>query len=81
MSMMVITIDGKIYMGATADAVVARMREGGIFTFGKTNAEYMRFVSRQAMHLCGQFVRHDTPDNFLHDMHSNFLLNIKTEAV
>ena len=74
--MMVITVDGKIYTGATADAVVARMREGGIFTFGKTNPEYMRFVSRQAMHLCGQFVRHDNPDNFLRDMHSNSLLKI-----
>ena len=77
--MMVITIDGKIYMGATADAVVSRMSEGGIFTFGKTNDEYMRFVSRQAMHLCGQFVRHDSATNFLHDMHSNFLLNVKTD--
>jgi hypothetical protein len=72
--MMAITVDGKIYTGATADAVVARMREGGIFTFGKTNPEYMRFVSRQAMHLCGQYVRHDTPDNFLRDMHGNGLL-------
>lgn len=78
--MMVITVDGKMYTGTTADAVVARMREGGIFTFGKTDAEYMRFVSRQAMHLCGQFVRHDTPDNFLRDMHSNSLIQI-TEAV
>ncbi len=77
--MMVITVDGKIYTGTTADAVVARMREDGIFTFGKTNPEYMRFVSRQALHLCGQFVRHDTPDNFLHDMNANSLLAITTE--
>lgn len=77
--MIVITVDSKIYMGATADAVVSRMREGGIFTFGKTNHEYMRFVSRQAMHLCGQFVRHDTAEHFLHDMNSNFLL--KTEEL
>lgn len=79
--MMVVTIDGKVYTGPTADAVVARMREGGIFTFGKTNPEYMRFVSRQAMHLCGQFVRHDTPENFLHDMHTNAMLILNTEAV
>jgi hypothetical protein len=74
--MMVITNDGKIYTGATADAVVARMREAGIFTFGKTNAEYMRFVSRQALHLSTQFVRYDTPDNFLRDMDTNALLTI-----
>lgn len=79
--MFVITIDGKIYSGDTADAVVSRMREGGIFTIGKTNAEYMRFVSRQSATLNLEFVRHDTAENFLADMHKNFLVNIKKELL
>jgi hypothetical protein len=81
MTMFVITIDGKIYSGDTADAVVSRMREDGIFTVGKTNAEYMRFVSRQSATLNLEFVRHDTPENFLRDMHRNFLVNITKELV
>ena len=72
----IVTIDGKIYTGCTCDAAVAKMREAGIFTCGKTNAEYMQFVADRAVRFNGVVLRIDTADMFLRDMATHQLINL-----
>jgi hypothetical protein len=77
MSTVALTYDGKMYVGTTAFEAVRRMREDGIFTIGKTNAEYMTFVSHRARQLHGMTIRHDTPEHFLADLASNNIIDLK----
>jgi hypothetical protein len=70
MTTLILTNDGKTYVGITADDAVSRMREAGIFTFGKTNHEYMSFVSRQVATFSGHTVRDINATEFLNDMAS-----------
>jgi hypothetical protein len=72
----IMTTDGKIYTGCTRDAAVTRMREAGIFTFGKTNAEYMQFVADRAVRFNGVVIRTDTADMFLQDMATHQLITL-----
>lgn len=77
MSKVILTYDGKMYVGNTAGDAVRRMREAGIFTVGKTDAEYMSFVSQRAKALNDLSIRHDTPDHFLADLASNHIIDLK----
>ena len=77
MSKVVLTYDGEMYVGTTALEAVRRMRERGIFTVGKTDDEYMTFVSRRAYQLHGTAIRHDTPEHFLADLASNNIIELK----
>ncbi|MGI9143112.1 MAG: hypothetical protein ACR2IJ_07955 [Fluviibacter sp.] len=77
MSKVILTIDGKMYVGRSAGEAVCRMRESGIFTVGKTDDEYMTFVSRRSQQLHGATIRHDTPEHFLADMASNHIIELK----
>ena len=77
MTMLAITPDGAMYAGLTAADVVTRMRESGIFTTGKTDAEYRRFVSNRAYALDHATVRHDTADHFLFDLQAAGFLTVQ----
>jgi hypothetical protein len=77
MTKLALTPDGAMYAGRTDVDVVTRMRESGIFTTGKTDAEYMMFVSNRAKALDGAIVRHDTADHFLFDLQAAGFLTIK----
>ena len=73
---MIYTQDGRAYAGATSLDVVRRMIEAGVFTQGKLPEDYMRAVSRRALALDGHEVRHDTPMNFLLDLHRTNTIEI-----
>lgn len=77
MTKLAITPDGAMYAGRTAADVVTRMRESGIFTTGKTDVEYMLFVSNRARALDNAPVRHDTADHFLFDLQAAGFLTVK----
>jgi hypothetical protein len=73
---LIITSDGHVYSGLTPADAVDRMREAGIFTVGKTNAEYMSGVAGRAERLEGATIRTDSAENFLFDMAHHGLLTI-----
>lgn len=77
MTYLAMMTDGAIYAGRTCAEVVTRMREAGLFTVGKTDLEYMMFVSQRAEFLSNVAVRCDTADNFLHDLQATNLLILK----
>ena len=77
MTYLAMMTDGAIYAGRTCAEVVTRMREAGLFTVGKTDAEYMLFVSHRAKFLSDVAVRYDTADHFLHDLQLTNLLILK----
>jgi len=77
---LIITSDGRVYAGLTADAAVTNMREAGIFTAGKSNVEYMASVAARALSLEGATIRTDTADNFLIDLAKHGHLTIGGKA-
>lgn len=77
MTYLAMMTDGAIYAGRTCTEVVTRMREAGLFTAGKSDMEYMLFVSHRAKFLSDVPVRYDTAENFLHDLQATKLLILK----
>lgn len=57
--------DGRSFAGRSATAVVDAMRLGGIFTSGKSIAEYMSGVSGRITRLGGERIDTTSADAFL----------------
>jgi len=75
MNTIILTNDGKLYVGRSQRHAVEQMRDSGIFTIGKTNEQYMISVASRAKLLDHVDVSASNEHDFLCDLEKHKLIS------